>query len=329
MVYGARNPLREVPALGEQTFRRTMHIDVGPSEGAKDRGALRISGAARDVRDSKTLAEATVVARFDRMRVLESLEVDPDVRWAHGMVGRRAGGGFRKSLAEILPGVEDREDSLVRQVLEDLPAGALISGYASLRLARRLGFPPGDLTPPAVLDRMTDLCSGWRGGGIAVESIAAGDGVPIQDTPPAPSLDGGIEGSWHEIPPLPHDWMRRRRLVDISAGDRVRSAQIWAMFRDTVGEAEGSELVLHEYSVSGRLEETPDGLRLMSLEADPRVLPFPECPAAAAEVGALAGTLLGDLPAVVPVALFGVASCTHLNDLLRSIGGVAGALGKD
>ena len=37
---------------------------------------------------------------------------------------------------------------------------------------------------------------------------------------------------------------------------------------------------------------------LVSVEADPRVLPFIECPAAASEVDALGGKLLADLPAV-------------------------------
>jgi hypothetical protein len=242
------------------------------------------------------------------------------------MVGHRAGGGFRKQLDQVAP--RDSGATLVRQLMEDLPAAALISGYASLRLARRLGGPPGALTPPGVLERMTDMCSGWRAGGTAIDSIAAGQGVPIQDCPEAPELAGADPDSWHPIPPLAADCMRRRRLVDVvfDGGVDAGSAQLWAMFRDTVGEEGGTELVLHEYSLSGRLERTEAGMVLVSVEADPRVLPFTECPAAASEVRALCGTLLADLPTVVPVALFGVASCTHLNDLLRNVGGMAGVL---
>jgi hypothetical protein len=121
--------------------------------------------------------------------------------------------------------------------------------------------------------------------------------------------------------------MRRRRLVDVVFDEEdPRSARLWAMFRDTVGEEGGEELVLHEYGLSGRLEMTGEGMALVSVEADPRVLPFTECPAAAVEVSALCGTPLADLSRVVPVALFGVASCTHLNDLLRNVGGMAGLL---
>jgi len=306
-----------------------MHVDVGPANEWFGGGELQIDGAARDVRgrsgpgrELETLATGSVSARFDRKRVLDHLETSPVSPWANAMVGERAGGGFRRKLAEIAPG---SGATLVRQLMEDLPAAALISGYASLRLARRLAVNPGDLTPPGVLGRMTDMCSGWRAGGVAVESIAAGNGVPFQDCPEAPDLAADDPDSWHEIPTLAADCMRRRRLVDVVFGDDG-SAALWAMFRDTVGEADGTELVLHEYALTGRLEKSDAGMVLVSVEADPKVLPFTECPAAASEVRALAGTLLGDLPAVVPVALFGVASCTHLNDLLRNVGGMAGLL---
>jgi Protein of unknown function (DUF2889) len=84
--------------------------------------------------------------------------------------------------------------------------------------------------------------------------------------------------------------------------------------------------VLHEYAVSGRLSMTPDGLLLESVVADPRVLPMQECPLAAPEVDALSGTLLADLSKMVPTVLFSVKSCTHLNDLLRNVGGMSPVL---
>jgi hypothetical protein len=117
------------------------------------------------------------------------------------------------------------------------------------------------------------------------------------------------------------DWMRRRRCIDVAV-DGDGSFAIWAMFRDTVGEGGGDEVVLHEYAVraTGR-----DG-RVGSITAEPRVLPFPECPAAADAVGALVGSPVDDLASVVPDTLTGIASCTHLNDLLRALGGVGGLL---
>ncbi len=132
---------------------------------------------------------------------------------------------------------------------------------------------------------MTDLCSGWRTGGTAVASIAAGRGVPMQDCPPAPAPATGRRRCVARHRPLEMDWMRRRRCIDVRVGAAGAFA-IWAMFRDTVGEGGGDEVVLHEYTV--RVGGV-DGV-VGSVVAEPRVLPFPECPAAADAVGALVGS---------------------------------------
>ncbi len=331
-----------------------MHVDVGAR--TEWGAALPIMGGARDLftgpdvaATPKVLAEARVEAAFDTGRHLVAVSSDPAVGWLGELVGTRAGGGFRRRLDQVVPAAE--AGSLVRQVLDDMPAGALISGYAFMRLARRQGLTPSSLTPPDMLDRMVNLCSGWRAGGIAAESIGRGHGVPMQDCPPAPELVGEVAGSagdggtdvergaqraapltcvvsegtdpwaWHEISPLPADHMRRRRCLDL-VPEVDGSFSIWAMFRDTVGEPDGGEVVLHEYAVqaTGR-----DGI-LTELTAYPRVLPFPECPGAAGHVSALAGTKVADLPSAVPDTLSGIASCTHLIDLLRALGGLAGLL---
>ena len=326
-----------------------MHVDVGAR--TEWTVALPIVGGARDLRtgpDGSTtvLAEARVEAAFDTGRRLVELQSTPAVDWLDDLIGTRAGGGFRRRLDEVVP--PEEAGSLVRQVLDDMPAGLLISGYAFMRLARRQGHAPSSLTPPDVLDRMVDLCSGWRAGGVAAESIGTGHGIPMQDCPPAPELHGllaqprrreplpstsatrseaGDTGTaasddpwaWHATDPLPSDHMRRRRCLDLRS-EEDGAFSIWAMFRDTVGEPEGGEAVLHEYAVeaTGR-----DGV-LTEVRADPRVLPFPECPGAAAHVADLAGIAVADLPVAVPDTLVGIASCTHLNDLLRALGGLAG-----
>ncbi len=259
-------------------------------------------------------------AGFDVARRLESLTTTPAAPWADALVGARAGGGFRRHLDEVVP--EQEAGSLLRQVLDDMPAAALISGYGFMRLARRQGHHPSSLMPSGALDRMTDLCSGWRSDGLAVRSVTAGHGVPMQDCPPAPSLTGDDPLAWHDISPLDQDWMRRRRLIDVSAA-ADGGFEIWAMFRDTVGEGDGGELVLHEYAVraAGR-----HGV-LERIEAEPRVLPFPECPAAADAVDRLVGMEVRTLAATVPGAISGIASCTHLNDLLRALGGAGDLVG--
>jgi hypothetical protein len=88
------------------------------------------------------------------------------------------------------------------------------------------------------------------------------------------------------------------------------------MFRDTFAEEDGSESVLHEYSVHGTVDRAG---RLLDVEAVPRVLPHIECPAATASVSDLVGERTADLGMRVGSTLGGIRGCTHLNDLLRSL----------
>lgn len=319
---GLSMPLEAVPARAPGSLRRTMNVDIGlRSEWS---APLELTGAARDIRTTggdgpenfELLGLAEARASFDPQRRMTDLKTSPDAKWTEALVGVRAGGGFRGALSAAAPATE--RSSLLYQVLDDLPAGALISGYAWMRLARRSGQQPANLMPRGALDRMTDLCSGWRDGGVAVKSVAEDKGVPVQDCPSAPDLVGPDPHSWHELEPLPPDWMRRRRLIDVVA-DADGGFSVWAMFRDSVGEHDGSEAVLHEYA----LGVTGTGEQISHLIAEPRVLPFPECPGAASAVKILEGRKVGDLPAIVPSLVTGTASCTHLNDLLRSMGGVA------
>jgi hypothetical protein len=58
---------------------------------------------------------------------------------------------------------------------------------------------------------------------------------------------------------------------------------------------------------------------LSSVTADPRVLPYLECPSAAGGVDAMIGTPVADLRDAVLERLKGTAGCTHLNDALRAL----------
>ncbi|HXZ61129.1 MAG TPA: DUF2889 domain-containing protein, partial [Acidimicrobiales bacterium] len=288
---------------------------------------LPVSGAARDLRtvsggtQPDVVGEVTVQAVFDTDRSLTKLRSEPSTPWVEQLLGTRAGGGFRRRLAHV---VSERDaGSLLRQLLDDMPAAVLISGYGFMRLARRQGLDPRTLTPPDMLARMVDLCSGWRAGGTAMDSVAAGHGVPLQDCPPVPAQHGDDPWAFHPVPELAPDAMRRRRCLDVAPGDE-NGISVWATFRDSVGEPEGGEAVLHEYTA----EATVRAGVVTAVAAQPRVLPFPECPAAADNVGRLVGMPLADLAVAVPELIAGTDCCTHLNDLLRALGGLAALSGS-
>ncbi|SHN15791.1 Protein of unknown function [Cryptosporangium aurantiacum] len=97
------------------------------------------------------------------------------------------------------------------------------------------------------------------------------------------------------------------------------------MFRDTYSDPDGLETVLHEYELSALLDV--DSLVITQIEAVPRVLPAPECPWAAASAGRLVGIPVSELRTKVGRELRGTTTCTHLNDLLRSITDVPALLG--
>ena len=320
-----------MPARRPGSVRRTTHVDVGPGVGAGAADHLVVMvvrGAGHEVLTEgtgPTVADVrSVEAGFDAGRHLIELVVDPAAPWASAMVGARSGGGFRRMLAEATPA--GAEYSLTRQLLDDLPAALLISGYSAMRLGRSRGIDPARMVPPDVLPKMTDLCSGWRAGGVAVVSIAGGRGVPVQDCPPSTDLEREDPVGWHVMPRLAPHWMRRRRCIDVTAGPDG-TATIWAMFRDTVAEGDGAEVVLHEYSVHLSVGPSADGMpRIDSVDAVPAVLPFPECPAAADAARSIVGSPLAALPELVPDLINGIRSCTHLNDLLRSIGASAPAM---
>jgi hypothetical protein len=64
--------------------------------------------------------------------------------------------------------------------------------------------------------------------------------------------------------------------------------------------------------------DTDSGVIVESV-ATPRVLPWQECPGAVASAGRITGMTLQELHFRVRQELSGTSTCTHLNDLLRSI----------
>ena len=111
--------------------------------------------------------------------------------------------------------------------------------------------------------------------------------------------------------------MRRARRIDVWCDTLIH---IDAHFQDSATTPEGSRVALHEYRI--RATADPVSLALLSLEAEPRVLPFAECPAAAPNAGRMVGKSLTALREAVLDELRGVAGCTHLNDALRALADV-------
>jgi hypothetical protein len=301
------------PPRQPNSIRRTSHIDM-LFDGT---GGLVLDGAARDLHTTTTdraevVAAATIRASLGAEHVLDALETDPPDERAARLLGRIVGRGFRAAVDDVFADLHQAGSPLYL-LLDDLPVAALISGYA--RLYRR------DLVDRErdVGGIKGDICAGWRSDGTMMVSLRDNNVIPVPLGPPAPELvPPGDPLSWHTIGPLEPGAMRRRRLVEVAAGSPI---SVYAMFRDTHVDAGGDETVLHEYSVMARLD--PSSLVLSGCVAHPHVLPWTECPAAAASAGWLDGHAVPELRALVREQFRGTSTCTHLNDLLRSLGDLA------
>jgi DUF2889 family protein len=308
LAVGVGDPMAGTPARPDGSVRRTSHVDIIRTGG----GGLLLEGAARDLRtaDGKAsvLAEATVSAHLDPQHILARLQSNPSASAAQALVGLLVGSGFRAAVDAALP-EERATSSPLYLLLDELPIAAVISGYALLYRGA-IDFQQIDAGT-----LKADICSGWRSDGTMMVSLRTRGRMPIPVGPVANPLESLADPfAWHDIGTLPAGAMRRRRLVEITDGE---PHDVYAMFRDTHVDGSGIETVLHEYSFAGELE--PGSLTFRNSRARPRVLPWVECPAAAASATRLDGHAPGNLRALIGREFRGTGTCTHLNDLLRSL----------
>lgn len=282
---------------------------------------LVLEGVARDLRTDagghgSVLREAGVRASLGANRILQVLDTRPQGLDVSPLLGRAVAAGFRAIVDEVAEADRAAQTPLYL-LLDDLPVASLIAGYADLYQHK-----PGQLESSARRRGRAlkaDICAGWASDATMMQAIARSGSFPAPIGPPAPAIERDADPlGWHRIPPLGLGAMRRRRRIDLIPGEVLR---VDAMFRDTHVGPDGDETVVHEYSLEARVE--PDNLVILECSAEPRVLPWTECPAAATSAERLAGRRVQELRDFVRQQLTGTSTCTHLNDLLRSLADVA------
>lgn len=331
--HGTHEPTTAVPPRLPGSVRRTATVDILRPNGLD--AELVLVGRARDLLTdadgaTRVLDTAEVEATIDYADAqrVTAISSDPAISDLEALIGRSSSTGFRAAIDVAVAG-HDVVGRPVYQLLDDLPVATLISGYApqhamaqSDTWADTKKRKPMHKTAPAGLAMLqqADLCAGWKAGGTIMQGFAENN-PPVVTGPDAPSLDDGDDPlAWHELPgPLPVDGMRRRRRIDVVPSADGRTWGVDAHFRDSYNDAWG-ETVVHEYTVLATVDAATE--TVLEAEATPRVLPWFECPEAAASAGRLVGRSLESLRAGVRAEFLGASTCTHLNDMLRALADV-------
>jgi hypothetical protein len=314
-----RTPLARTPGLAGVAVRRTTTADILRPEGL--RGPALVRAVGRDLRTvpgpgvhgeapgrEAVAGTATIEVRTDAGRdaVITGLEASPWHASLVGLVGHGASAGFRARLPEVLR--DEPTGSLLWRLLTEVPNLFVIGGFALQYERVPLGLAAGQL------HTQIGLCAGFREGGTMMRGLATTQMVPYTRGPVAPPVapPGELLG-WHDEPVLPAHGVRRRRRLDLHHGGT--GAQVW--FRDSYQPPDDDEMVIHEYTIDLTLAGTPP--TVASMLVTPHVLPWTECPDAAASALRMVGERLDAVAARGRRELHGETTCTHLNAAVGSI----------
>jgi hypothetical protein len=312
-----RNSAGHAPPRVPGSVRRTSSIDVNWPEGRA--GNMRMVGRARDVYTPSAggapvvCAEDSFEAAIRQDRSIVAIDATPARPALARLVGERGGGHLRKVLAELVP-EERRRAAPLYLILDDLSGVSLIAGFAWIcwnpNWMAEMRALMADPATSKVVGPREGVCIGFAPGSSALEPRTEQNLTPVVDLRHPDDPNG-----WHAFTAQDGSvGMRRARRIDVQLGDVI---SIDAAFQDSATMPGGGRAAVHEY----RLRVTADAttMRLLSVEPEPRILPFVECPSAVINAKKLAGSLLADLRETVLAELRGTAGCTHLNDAMRAL----------
>ncbi|WP_229713818.1 DUF2889 domain-containing protein [Streptomyces fuscichromogenes] len=318
--HGTHEPTVGSPARSPGSIRRTTSIDMLRPDGLD--GPLVLAGRGRDLLTAadgtaRLVAKASCRAVVDYTGgwALRELTTEPARPQLAALIGGSASAGFRGRLNESDPSLAARYN-LLHLLLDELPVVTLVSGHA-VNAGR-----DGRVASPGRPTFRENQCAGFATGGTIMVELRRDGKTPVVTGPEAPRLSVVRDPlAWHGTEPLPPGAMRRVRRTDVRPGLR---AIVDGLFRDSYVLPDGTETVIHEYTLSAEVDTSAGSV--VSCEATPRVLPWTECPVAAASATRLVGQPLADLRRRVRETFGGTDTCTHLNDMLRGLADVPALL---
>ena len=308
------------PPCRPGSVRRTASMDFDWRDGPHSE--RRLQGRARDYitplagGPGRTSREAMLEAAIDPDRTILTIAATPAPARLQELVGERGGGHLRQVLRARLPDLLTAGDPLYL-LLDDISGTSLISGWGwSLWNPDWLSTGNEPILPEQLAQMMQEragVCWGLQLGnsGMSPNRATFHEDAAIGGELRNPADPEG----WHAFPVTNEVSMRRARRIDVSREGGV--IHIDSAFQDSAPRPAGGRAALHEYRLTATVD--PASMELLSLEPEPRVLPFVECPGAVANARGLVGTPLPLIREAVLSELRGPAGCTHLNDALRAL----------
>lgn len=312
-----RNPRTETPRREPGSVRRTTVIHVQHPDGpGRDMVFACVGRDARTRADGslEVLDETRLQARLTPRRTLLAVEGGPEA--LQQLVGRNVMAGFRRVLAATIP-ADAEAGTVLHQLVDDWTGAGIVSGQAEMDLGDPVLTPEEIDLQSEHAKGSVDICAGWAADALLVASGSDGGAMPVSLGPVATDLNRPDDpDSWPEPQAdlQPGDTRRVRRLDLVPEGGGVR---LDLHFRDTWGGVDGLTRVVHEYSLAGQVDPATE--LITSVVPTAHVLPWPECPAAVASALRVVGLPLADLRETVRREFRGTSTCTHLNDVVRSL----------
>ena len=321
-----RNSIIGTPERIVGSVRRTGHIQstvplVNDKIPRQRPNPVSSQAAGRDLLTTadgpRVMAQSAMTVEIDKERILRTITMTPGPD-PTDLVGISVGRGYRSTVLKARP---DWIGTLCGMHLMDLPSTGLagVTGLAD----RPDGTPPpamGQL--PKVnqsASRQLNVCAGWKEDGWAIARAREGHPTSAAFYPKALPLFTPDAMAYHPMQPLEMLQMRRLRRIDlIPDRDGLR---IDAHHRDSCVRSDGMEVIIHEFTLTGRLH--PDTLVLEELETIGRVLPFPDCTLATAEATRMIGVPVKNAVPAIGEHVPGILGCTHLSDLLSNLVGIS------
>lgn len=306
-------PLGPAPVRRPGSIRRTSTIEfTWPTGFGK---AMAMDGRARDAftpaggGGPRIIDETRVSATITLERTIEAITVEPANPGIAGLVGCRGGGHLRSAIEEHLPGQRESGTPLYL-VLDDISGTSLIAGFAWSRWGDEWQQHKRDekWTPTE------NICMGFATGNSSLIEMTQ-DNRPSRVHVVGSLVNPEDPQGWHDTAPHEGVHMQRARRIDVWLEDGV--IQIDSSFRDSASDPHDHRVAIHEYAL--RATADPATMTVTSAWADPRILPFMECPAAARTVEAIVGAPLAQLRTAVLERLARQKGCTHLNDAMRAL----------